>query len=382
MESKINILITGATGFVGAYLLRDLLADASVGKIYVLCRNIQPDNERQRLIDAYHKFSIDSLDVLAYTKKIRMIEGDITQPSLGINRVHYQELCKEVDVIYHVAARVNHIRPYEALKGANVDSLADIISMARTEKSKIVNFVSTLGSAAKKDTQGFYVEELPDDSAPWHSDMGYLQSKWEAEKLLSCFQNKGGKTNLFRLGYISGHSQTGAALFANNQFMLLVKSCIQLGYAPVLARTINFTPIDYTVALMSQSKYRYQGGEVLNLFNYNGLIDWSDIVNWLNARGYNIKIIPFYEWQSKLLADNNENALHRFLPLYGSEGAHDKILRFGLEIEKFHYKKVKEATESAKYVLPLLKYELLDRYLGYLQSQKFLPVPQGKNELF
>lgn len=377
MESKINILITGATGFVGAYLLHDLLADISVGKIYVLCRNIQQDNERQRLIDAYHKFSIDNLDVLVYTKNIRMIEGDITQPSLGINKVHYKELCKEVDVIYHVAARVNHIRSYEALKSANVDSLADIISMARTGKTKIVNFVSTLGSAAKKDTQGFYVEELP-DRRPWHSDMGYLLSKWEAEKLLSCFQNEGGKTNLFRLGYISGHSKTGVSLFANNQFMLFIKSCVQLGYAPELARTINFTPIDYTIALMSQSKYRYQGGEVLNLFNYHGLISWEGIISWLNARGYNIKIIPFYEWQTKLLADNEENALYRFLPLYGSEGAHDKILRFGREIEKFRYKKVKEATELARHELPLLKYELLDRYLGYLQNQKFLPVPPGK----
>jgi hypothetical protein len=95
---------------------------------------------------------------------------------------------------------------------------------------------------------------------------------------------------------------------------------------------------------------------VLNLFNYHGLISWGGVISWLNARGYNIKIIPFYEWQSKLLADNEENTLYRFLPLYGSEGAHDKILRFGREIEKFRYKKVKEATELARHELPLLKY--------------------------
>jgi D-erythronate 2-dehydrogenase len=68
--------------------------------------------------------------------------------------------------------------------------------------------------------------------------------------------------------------------------------------------------------------------------------------------------------------------LHRFLPLYGSAGAHDKILRFGREIEKFRYEKVKAATESVKYDLPALKHELLDRYLGYLQQQYFLIVPQ------
>jgi D-erythronate 2-dehydrogenase len=276
-SKKCNILLTGATGFIGAYLLNNLIDSPFVRNIYVLCRRINPENTKQRLIDAYNKFSINELDSLVNTKNVRIIEGDITQADLGVTQEIYDELCQEVDVIHHIAARVNHIRPYEVLKSANVDSLADIITIARTGKPKIVNFVSTLGSASKKDAQGYYTEDFPDDT-PWHSDMGYLLSKWEAEKLLSAFHKEGGKTNLFRLGYISGHSQTGAALFADNQFMLFIKSCIQLGYAPELRRTINFTPIDYTTAIMGQPQYLNQGGEVLNLFNYNGLIRWDEIV--------------------------------------------------------------------------------------------------------
>ncbi|MDC4503746.1 hypothetical protein NRA13_17425, partial [Acinetobacter baumannii] len=148
---------------------------------------------------------------------------------------------------------------------------------------------------------------------------------------------------------------------------------------PILPRTINFTPVDYTTAIMALPQYMSEGGDVLNLFNYSGLINWEDIVSWLNLRGYKIETIEFYEWQKKLLVDSENNALFRFLPLYGVEGSHNKILRFGREIDKFDFQNTVTATECLDYKLPVLKYELLDTYLRYLQSVEFLPIPQVVN---
>ncbi|EPW3988902.1 SDR family oxidoreductase [Acinetobacter baumannii] len=339
MYSKKNVLLTGATGFIGSYLLAELLVNENIGKIYILSRKLDKNNQKERLFTAFEKFSVPHPERLMAATNIVMIEGDITQPRLGIS---------------------------------------DLISMAQKGRDKVINFVSTLGSAAKKDADGRYVEAFP-DNAILNSDMGYLLSKWEAEKLLEKFQNQGGKVYLFRLGYISGHSRTGASLFADNQFMLFIKSCIQLGYAPILPRTINFTPVDYTTAIMALPQYMSEGGDVLNLFNYSGLINWEDIVSWLNLRGYKIETIEFYEWQKKLLVDSENNALFRFLPLYGVEGSHNKILRFGREIDKFDFQNTVTATECLDYKLPVLKYELLDTYLRYLQSVEFLPIPQVVN---
>lgn len=142
---------------------------------------------------------------------------------------------------------------------------------------------------------------------------------------------------------------------------------------------INFTPVDYTTAIMAQPRYMSEGGDVLNLFNYSGLISWEDIVSWLNLRGYKIETTEFYDWQKKLLADNESNALFRFLPLYGVDGSHDKIFRFGREIDKFDFHNTMAATERLAYKLPALRYELLDTYLRYLQSVDFLPVPHAVN---
>ncbi|MBP4046941.1 thioester reductase domain-containing protein [Chromobacterium violaceum] len=379
MSEKKNVLLTGATGFIGAHLLNELVSSSDVGTIYVACRKIDWSKPRQRILDAFKKFSIYANADLAEIDKIKMIDGDITQKNLGLSVEDYQQLCENVDVIHHIAARVNHIRPYDVLKGANVDSVADLLEMARTGRSKVVNFVSTLGSAVRVDADGKYVEDFPEEER-LNSDMGYLLSKWEAEKLVGDFHRSGGKGNIFRLGYISGHSQTGAALFSDNQFMLFIKSCVQLGYAPELKRLINFTPVDFTAQIMNLPRYMTEGGHVVNLFNYTELISWQEIVAWLNNRGYRIQTLEFYEWQKKLLADGENNALYRFFPLYGTEGAHEKILRFGREIQKFRTEKIEEAAQSHDVYPPKLKFELLDRYLCYLQLQAFLPLPSQASD--
>jgi thioester reductase-like protein len=379
MNFQKNVLLTGATGFIGAHLLNELLDTDAVATIYVLCRKIDQANERQRIIDAFNKFSIYPAVDLADTVKIRMVSGDITLPRLGLEDADYRMLCEDVDVIHHIAARVNHIRPYEVLKAANVDSVEDLIVLAKTGKQKVLNFVSTLGSAVRRDDEGRYVEDFPQED-PLKSDMGYLLSKWEAEKRLARYHQEGGKANIFRLGYISGHSRSGAALYSDNQFMLFIKSCIQLGYAPELPRLINFTPVDFTAQVMNLPIYMQEGGHALNLFNYTELIHWHEIVGWLNSRGYAIETLEFYEWQKHLLAYGEKNALYRFLPLYGTEGSHDKILRFGREIQQFRTEKIQAVTEASHIHLPKLKYQLLDRYLCYLQLQDFLPVPDSRSK--
>ncbi|HEU4843734.1 MAG TPA: thioester reductase domain-containing protein [Burkholderiaceae bacterium] len=374
MSEKKNILLTGATGFIGSHLLHEMLNTAEIGTLYVVCRKTDPAQERQRIIDAYLKFAISDGAEVRRATNLRIIDGDITLPRLGFSDAVYAELSETVDVIHHIAARVNHVRPYDVLKGANVDSVADLIALARSGKDKVLNFVSTLGSAVRKDDAGMYVEDFPATEA-LQSDMGYLLSKWEAEKLLADYHRQGGRTNIFRLGYISGHSETGAALFADNQFMLFIKSCIELGYAPELNRLINFTPVDFTARIMNLPVYMREGGHVLNLFNATELIYWHEIVAWLVARGYAIETLPFYAWQQKLLQSGPGNPLQRFLSLYGVDGAHEKILRFGREIHLFNTGVINEVTRTSKVVPPRLKFDLLDKYLGYLQAQGFLDMP-------
>ncbi|NHB94739.1 thioester reductase domain-containing protein [Photorhabdus cinerea] len=371
---KKNILLTGATGFIGAYMLDELIKTEAYGKIFIIIRDVDKLNPIKRIEDAYEKFSITYKYNLKDPSKIEIIEGDITKQKFGLVPKVWTYLSNEIDVIHHIAARVNHIRSYDILKSANVDSVRDIVELSKEGKDKVVNFVSTLGSAVAQDDNDKYVENFP-DSKPLLSDMGYLLSKWEAEKILREHHNSGGKTNIFRLGYISGNSKTGISLYKNNQFMLFIKSCIQMGYAPILNRTINLTPIDKTIEFMNLPIFTTEGGHVFNLFNYKELIHWNEIINWLKSYGYRIEFLEFYEWQKRLLQDGEDSPLYRLFSLYGIPGAHEKILRFGREIKKFHYEQTAEICKKETIDFPRVKYDLLKTYIDYLIEQEFIPSP-------
>ncbi|OCA54699.1 thioester reductase domain-containing protein [Photorhabdus namnaonensis] len=375
-----NVLLTGATGFIGAYMLDELIKTRSYGKIFVIIRKVDSLNPIRRIEDAYKKFSIEYKYNLRDSSKVEIIEGDITKPNLGLAPEMWIYLSNEIDIIHHIAARVNHIKPYDTLKSANVDSVRDIVELSKIGKNKIVNFVSTLGSAVALDSNGEYVENFP-DSKPLFSDMGYLLSKWEAEKILREHHNSGGKTNIFRLGYVSGHSKTGISLYKDNQFMLFIKSCIQMGYAPILNRTIHLTPIDKTVEFMNLPIFSKEGGHVFNLFNYKELIHWSEIINWLKSYGYRIEFLEFYEWQKKLLQDGENSPLYRLFSLYGVPEAHEKILRFGREIKKFHYEQTDKICIKETINFPMVKYDLLKTYIDYLIEQEFIPSPIIENHV-
>jgi thioester reductase-like protein len=59
-------------------MLNELLNDKNINRVYTLCRRFDPSNERQRLIDAFQKFSIESNVDLSGSDRIRIVEGDIT----------------------------------------------------------------------------------------------------------------------------------------------------------------------------------------------------------------------------------------------------------------------------------------------------------------
>lgn len=136
MSENKNVFLTGATGFIGAYLLTEMLKSSHIGKIYTLCRRFDPQNDRDRILSSFKKFSIETNIDCFYTDQIQVVEGDITMPRFGLSDTTYEMICQEADVIHHVAARVNHIQPYELLRKPNVDSMSDAILMASHGKPK------------------------------------------------------------------------------------------------------------------------------------------------------------------------------------------------------------------------------------------------------
>lgn len=134
---------------------------------------LEANDELQRALEQYELF--DS----ALMHRIVPVCGDLSHARLGLTPVQFEQLAKDVDVIYHNGALVNFIQPYEALKAANVMGTQEILRLASTYKTKPVHYVSTLsvfGSGMSTAGNICLEEDFPEPD--FDEEDGYGQTKW------------------------------------------------------------------------------------------------------------------------------------------------------------------------------------------------------------
>ncbi|MFM6306724.1 MAG: SDR family oxidoreductase, partial [Dolichospermum sp.] len=130
-----------ATGFLGAYLLSELL-HKTTADIYCLTRCINREDGKNRL---QKDLEFYLLWEETFSDRIIPVVGDLSQPLLGLSEEDFKKLAKTIDIIYHNGAYVNSARPYSSLKPANVLGTQEVIRLASILQTKPIHFTSTLG---------------------------------------------------------------------------------------------------------------------------------------------------------------------------------------------------------------------------------------------
>jgi amino acid adenylation domain-containing protein/thioester reductase-like protein len=201
-----EVLLTGATGFLGAHMLRDLI-DRTSALVVCLVRAQTEAAAMQRLQAAFAKYRLGHVD----TARVSAVCGDLDRAGLGLDRQQIVALSERVDQIIHAAAWVNFAYPYAVLRRANVEATRDLIGLACRGKTKDFVFVSSL---TVLDVAGRAPSAPPDEEArPGAPDLlptGYAQSKAVAEMLLREAAAAGLTVTVVRTGVISGSDTTGA----------------------------------------------------------------------------------------------------------------------------------------------------------------------------
>src|SRR6185369_16546869 len=169
-----HILLTGATGFLGAFLLRELL-DRTTAEVHCLVRAKSVEAGRVRLRQTLQTYSLwhDGLE-----GRIVPVPGDLGEPRLGVSAAVSADLAATIDVIYHSGAFVNWILPYERLKPANVVGTEEILRLATRVRIKPVHFVSSLGVFPLLSRSGEVTVIREEDTLDHNGSLygGYMQS--------------------------------------------------------------------------------------------------------------------------------------------------------------------------------------------------------------
>jgi len=362
-----GVLLTGAAGFLGIYLLRELILQTDA-KIYCIIRKGQFDSPAKRLMENIHHYGLEE-DITLANRRIVIITGDISLDQFGIPSENYENLAEKIDAIIHCGAQVNTMASYVTVRNSNVQGTLEVIKFATHKISKAIHYVSTLSAAYKKDAYGNFTEEFPD------ADLGnlvggYAISKWVSERLLTQIKNRGLPISIYRSGYILGQSDTGITNF-NDALLLLIKGCIQLGYAPDWKETISILPVDFVSKSMIAIAFLHpENSQVYHLDHPNGIL-WNDLIAWLNNYGFPIKHCSHTEWRLMLMQITPENALYHFLPYYLS--LENEPVTPGTNIEH-----TKHLLREIGLEFPTIDDHLLRLYMNYLCETGFFPTPEPK----
>jgi fatty acyl-CoA reductase len=148
-----KILLTGGTGFLGTALVEKILRSLpDLGRLYLVIRSSRGKSAAERferdvlgaaaLRGLREKLGHDFEDHVS--KKVRVLEGDVHAPSLGLGEEDLTELSREVDVVIHSAASVIFDAPLDAAIDSNVSGTLGLLHLARAwEKLPLFIHIST-----------------------------------------------------------------------------------------------------------------------------------------------------------------------------------------------------------------------------------------------
>ncbi len=240
------IFITGATGFIGTYIIKELIRTTD----HTIAALVRARNSKQAEARLYREWwEHQGLCTALDNKRIHTVCGDITLKNLGLPNKEYQNLGSSISYIIHAAADIRLTAPLSELHKTNVQGTAHMLELAvashNRKKLKRFSYVSTAYVAGSR--QGIIFEDTLVKPRTFLSN--YEQSKFQAEQLV-LRQKHTLPVTVFRPGMVVGDSKTGYIKTFNTIYTLLrVYFKKRVPIIPLRADfRINLIPVDYVAA--------------------------------------------------------------------------------------------------------------------------------------
>lgn len=368
-----NVLLTGATGFLGTYILQELLINTQV-TVFCLVRTKPNKDAMQRILESRRQFGLNDLIT---EDRVITIKGDIKLENFGLSEDEYTALSFDIDWIIHAAAHVNLILPYSALYSSNVLGTYNIINFAVTNKLKAVNYISSnavfphgLKDIKENEDMSLYASELK---------TGYSQTKWVAEQLIIKASECGLPTITYRCGNISG-AQNYDCWNPVDFILYIINGVISTKTAPDINWQIELTPVNFvsSVIVNIALKMSETAGQRYHLINTKTL-HCRALWELMKNSGYEIKTVTYNSWLKNILNDRENNKQleplsHLLFHLAGSEEY------FSLE-NTYKQDKLRQFLDSQSLNYPPVDLQLFQYYLTSLVKIGAIKSPLKKVEI-
>lgn len=288
-----DILLTGATGFLGAHILEALIKEET-GKIYCLVRNGNSDDRRGKLTDALHYYFGNDYDH-EIDNRIVLVTGDLEQDGLA------KDLPDSIQTVIHAAATVKHFGSYDYFYKVNVEGTKRVAEYSKSVGAELIH-ISTASVSGNATADTFETVHMPEEMVFDEKclyigqplDNVYIRSKFEAERIVLDSMLGGLKATIIRVGNLTNRSRDlkFQPNYGSNAFLQRMRAIMELGNIPdyLMPLYTEFSPVDETA--LGVIKLAQYGGDrtVFHLYNSKHL-GFERMVQYINKSGISLRVV-------------------------------------------------------------------------------------------
>ncbi|KAI1034219.1 hypothetical protein LB503_012477 [Fusarium chuoi] len=305
-----RVVLTGATGFLGAHILHLLRDDPKVDRIYCLLRADGPFAAQKRVSEGLFQRFLPPLE--PRQDKVVCLPCDLTQRDLGLSEEQLREISTSATKIIHSAWAVNFSLRLNSFED-QISSTKNLINLAVEADAQFV-FVSSIASVSDSTARPI-PEKLSQDPTE-ASPLGYSRSKWVAEQICDAANKKHESplASIVRVGQLCSN-ETGV-WNTTEAYPLLLSTSRITGCLPDLPNEVlNWLPVEQAaqaVVEIASPTSNGSGTPVFHVLNPHTMPTWKDMLDWLTAsnEGPEFEIVSSSEWLERLekaLRDDSAN---------------------------------------------------------------------------
>jgi carbohydrate kinase (thermoresistant glucokinase family) len=363
------VVVTGATGSLGAHIVAQLVQSESVRKVYCLVRAHSPLSAFHRVRQSLHaRFLLSDLSPDA-ERKIVALPADLSNKvRLGLHEAVYQDIISSVTAVMHCAWSVNFnwaLESFEQSCIAATRNLLDLCLETRRPQPAKFSFCSSVSTVAR--TPGNWIPEALPESLTYAQSMGYAQSKLVTEHIVNQACRKTTlSSRVLRVGQIIADTNHGI-WNASEAIPMIFQTAETINALPLLDDILSWTPVDTVASSIIEATLSSKAAEVMNVTNPT-LNHWTqDLLPLLEQAGLTFEALPKREWLARLRASNPDPTINppvKLLSFFANKYDNDLPARVLL----YDTKNCQSAAPSLRDAAGLTQ-DFVTRFIQYFRRQ-------------